>query len=275
MDFDTYTNAALLGGGVADDPYAKAIGKNLPGVILDDDVLDAYKRLVSARQKKVKPTTKNTRRTRTKGGGIIGALLKLGFTIAARRIKDYIGNRKEQKAEIERLKAKKAEMGGKRIRGGSFKSFISDLRTMFATPLIPLNVALLIKKKQREKEIAKLKKEVGEGGSLFGPEISPAQKKYGDYLIAKYSKKKATGGGFLNKRPHFSSSEQEILKKYLGNRVTVRTRPSGGGTVFNESVKEKLLNSKKPIPNGFDINQKDLELHERIQELLKNIHPHK
>lgn len=234
MDFDTYTNAALLGGGVADDPYAKAIGKNLPGMILDDDVLDAYKRLVSSRQKKVKPTTKITRRTKTKGGGFLGALIKFGIMGGIKRLKEVFGARKEQKAEIERLRAKKAAMGGKRIRGGSFKSFISDLKTMFATPIMPLNVALLIKKKQREKEIAKLKKEVGEGGSRFGPDsLPPSVIKF----LSKYSKKK---------------------------------QPSGG-TEFNDSVKDllKQWKPKKPILKGIDIDREPREEEERLQELIK------
>ena len=240
MDFDTYTNAALLGGGVADDPYAKAIGKNLPGVILDDDVLDAYKRLVSSRQKKVKPTTKITRRTKTKGGGFLGALIKFGIMGGIKRLKEVFGNRKEQKAEIERLRAKKAAMGGKRIRGGSFKSFISDLKTMFATPLIPLNVALLVKKKQREKEIAKLKKEVGEGGSLFGPpSLSPAQKKTLNDFFGKIAKKKQ----------------------------------ASGGTKFNESVKDLLKG--KPIPNGIDIFKDQREAEERLKQLYKKYLPYK
>lgn len=239
MDFDTYTNAALLGGGVADDPYAKAIGKNLPGLMIDDDVLDAYKRLISSRQKKVKPTTRNTRKTRTKGGGLIGALLKFGITGTINRWKELHNMRKEQKAELERLRAKKAAMGGKRVRGGSFKSFISDVKTLFSTPIMPLNVALLIKKKQREKEIAKLKKEVGEGGSLFGPpSLSSAQKKTLNDFFRKVAKKD-------------------------------QLRERGGGTAFYESIKEELLKSKKPIPNGFDINKERREEEEHLQELIK------
>lgn len=240
MDFDTYTNAALLGGGVADDPYAKAIGKNLPGLMIDDDVLDAYKRLASSRQKKVKPTTKITRKTRTKGGGFLGALIKFGILGSIKRLKEVFGNRKAQIAEIERLKAKKAEMGGKRIRGGSFKSFISDVKTLFGTPIMPLNVALLIKKKQREKEIAKLKKEVGEGGSLFGP-------------------------------PSLSSTQKKTLNDFFG-KIAKKKQPCGG-TKFNDSVKDLLKG--KPIPNGIDINKERREAEERLQQLYKKYLPYK
>lgn len=59
---------------------------------------------------------------------------------------------------------RKRTMGaGKQCMGGSkFKKFLSDLKTLFGTPIMPLNIALLVKKKKREAEIEKLKKEVGE-----------------------------------------------------------------------------------------------------------------
>ena len=59
---------------------------------------------------------------------------------------------------------RKRSMGaGKQCMGGSkLKKFFSDLKTLFGTPIMPLNIALLVKKKQREAEIEKLKKEVGE-----------------------------------------------------------------------------------------------------------------
>lgn len=56
---------------------------------------------------------------------------------------------------------------GKRCAGGGkfldgLKKFISDVKTLTGTPILPLNIALLVKKKKREAEIEKLKKELGE-----------------------------------------------------------------------------------------------------------------
>lgn len=58
---------------------------------------------------------------------------------------------------------KKTMGAGKQCMGGSkLKKFFSDLKTLFGTPIMPLNIALLVKKKKREAEIERLKKEVGE-----------------------------------------------------------------------------------------------------------------
>jgi len=277
----SYNNAALVGGSIfapntANRTYLQALMLNADNEV--PGTLDALKRIQAKRIKGKKPARSSAsseklspalraalNRKTASGGSLIGAIIKFGIQGGIKRLKEVFGARKEQKAELARLRAKKAQMGGKRIRGGSFKSFLSDLKTMFATPIMPLNVALLVKKKQREKEIAKLKKEVGEG-EIFGPAVSPAVKKKLNDFVAKHFKKKATGGGI-----HFSPSTQEILKKYLGNRV--RTQPRGG-TDFNDSIKHKLLtdlkvNPKKPIPNGIDINKERREAEERLQELMK------
>ena len=309
----SYNNAALVGGSIfapntANKTYLQALMLNADNEV--PGTLDALKRIQAKRIKGKKPARSSASSEKLSpalraalykktpsGGSLIGAIIKFGIKGGIKRIKEVFGARKEQKAELARLKAKKAQMGGKRIRGGSFKSFLSDLKTMLATPIMPLNVALLVKKKQREKEIAKLKKEVGEGGKILG--ASPAQIKTLKDFFGKNAKK----GGSLFGPSSLSREQKKTLNDFFGkiakkkqpaggdkigdlwklkleqvpedginiNRERIRYRPPRGGTKFSESVKDSLKG--KPLPNGIDIFKEQREAHERIQELLKKYHP--
>ena len=164
-----YSDAALMGMGSYSKAALKGMGNRLIKGSSEAKKRMAYLRSLRGKKKtkggkklrggkisllSLKPYFQQIKRHHLSGGGPITDLVgnSLGYWT------NYFGNwheeRKAQKAEIERLKKKRDEM--KKKKGGGT---LQDIRDGF---MGPVGWAHMIATKKRQREIEKLKKEVGE-----------------------------------------------------------------------------------------------------------------